>query len=84
MTTLGIIQIIYLAINIIGLIASLCIFSKSEELPIISKLFDFIAGRLGRVALVIASILIISLFLPAIFCTAVFAAFLIFYGSHSD
>ena len=78
MTTLGIIQIIYLSINIIGLIASFIVSLFNGGFDCFLTLLDVIKRRLGVVTLIIFNILFITLFLPMISIIGAFIIFLVF------
>jgi hypothetical protein len=80
MTTLGIIQIIYLAINVIGLVVSFGTFFTSNE-SIVAKLFNFINKYCGKIITFLVGILFILLYMPVIAINAIFTAFLILCGT---
>ena len=81
MTTLGIIQIIYLAINAVGLVISLRAYFTSSAFPII-KVLGFIERYCGKLIALCASILFILLYIPVIAFNAIFVMFLILCGSY--
>jgi len=85
MTFLAIIQIIYLAINLFGLGVSIYfICGTTDDFPIVSKLFSFIARHFGKVAFIITGILLTILFLPTIALTAAFITFMWLWGTYWD
>lgn len=66
MTSLAIIQIIYLALNIIGTIVGLIWLCTSIDLPFIEKLLEGSSKRWMQIMLSIFEILLVILFMPAI------------------
>jgi hypothetical protein len=78
-----IMQIIYLAINLIGTGGCLAFISSSDDFPFVADFFSFIGRRLGNVGLAIISTIVIALFIPTISFMAIVFAFLMLWGEHS-
>lgn len=81
MTTLGIIQIIYLIINILGLVGSVIAFCCEFGFEPIFRLSNLVSEHLGTTISVIFNILLVLLFLPVITITAAFILVVALSGS---
>ncbi len=81
MTALGIIQIIYLVINAVGLVSSLRAYFTSSELLTI-KFLNFTEKYCGKLIALCVSVLFILLYIPVIVINAIFITFLIICGSY--
>lgn len=79
-----VLQIIYLAINVIGIITSLIYFTAEAECPIFSNLFTFIHKHFKNIGVVVFSILLIILLLPTITFMSAVLAFTVIYGTYTD
>lgn len=84
MTTLGIIQIIYLALNILGTVGCFITLFADFSFEFILIFFDFIKKRLGTVVTLIICSLIILIFIPTITMVSVFLTFLLIFGYYAD
>lgn len=84
MTTLGIIQIIYLALNILGTVGCFITLFADFSFEFILIFFDFIKKRLGTVVTIIICSLIILIFIPTITMVSVFLTFLLIFGYYAD
>jgi hypothetical protein len=72
-----IVLISYAILNFLGWLVSIIAFCTADEFPVIPKLFSFIEYYLGKIALILASIVFIALFLPAIIINAILVSFLL-------
>lgn len=80
---MAVLQIVYLAINIVGVVLSLAFFISDTDCSLVSTVFTFVGNRLGNIPLAIISILLIALFIPTLaFMTAVMA-FIMLYGTYA-
>lgn len=82
MTPLAIIQIIYLAINVVGTVVGLVWLWTAFESPLIDK---FLAGSSKRWVQVVLSIfesMLLVLFIPAITVLTLFSLFFVVVGSN--
>ena len=79
-----VLQIIYLAINIVGIIAGLIYFVSGAECSIFSDLFTFIRKHFKKVGVIITAILIIGLLLPTIAFMSAVLAFVMLYGTYAE
>ena len=77
-------QIIYLTINIIGVIASLIWFIGEIDYPVISNIFTALSRHLGNIGLTIIGTLLIILFIPTISLMSVIMAFIMLVGTYSN
>ena len=59
---MAVIQIIYLAINLIGIGIGIAYISCSDDFPFIADFFSSISKRLGNIGLAITSTIFIALF----------------------
>lgn len=81
---MAVLQIIYLAINIVGIIAGLIYFVSSAECSIFSDLFTFIRKYFKKVGVIITAILLICLLLPTITFMSALIAFVTLYGTYVE
>lgn len=81
---MAILQIIYLAINVVGIIAGLIYFISSAEYVIFSNIFTFVYKYFKNVGLAVVIILLILLLLPTIAVMSAIITFTAVYGSYSD
>lgn len=81
---MAVLQIIYLAINIVGIIAGLIYFVSSAECSIFSDLFTFIRKYFKKVGVIITAILLICLLLPTITFMSALIAFVTLYGIYTE
>jgi len=81
---MAVLQIIYLAINIVGIIAGLIYFVSGAEVAIFSDLFTFIRKYFKKVGVIITAILLISLLLPTIAFMSAVIAFVLLYGTYAE
>ena len=81
---MAVLQIIYLAINVIGIVAGLIYFIRDTECYIFSDLFSAIHKRFKNVGLCFITLLLIALFIPAIAFLSAAILFITSYGTYSD
>ncbi len=81
---MAVLQIIYLAINVIGTIAGIIYFVSSAECDLFSNIFTFVHKYFKNVGLAIATILFVLLLLPTLTVMSVITTFIAVYGNYSD
>jgi hypothetical protein len=84
MTPLAIIQIIYLAINVIGTVVGLVWLCTAFEFPLIERLFAGSFKRWAQVVLSIFEIILLVLFIPAITVLSLTSLFFVIVGSNFE
>jgi ABC-type multidrug transport system permease subunit len=82
MTSLAIIQIIYLAINVIGTAIGLVWLWTAFEFSLVERLLAGSSKRWAQVVLSIIEILLVALFIPAITILALISLFFVIVGSN--
>ncbi len=82
MTPLAIIQILYLAINGIGIAVGLIWFCTAFHIPFIEKLLAGSSKRWMQVVLSIFEILLIALFIPAITVLTIVSMLFVIIGTN--
>ena len=80
---MAVIQIIYLAINLIGIGIGIAYIYCSDDFTFVADFFSFMSKRLGNIGLAITSTIFIALFIPAISFMAVLFAFIMIWGEYS-
>lgn len=84
MTIMAYLQIIYLAINLVGIIVNLVFIAcEGADSPSVSTIFSFISKYFGNIVLAIISILLIILFLPTLTIVSALFAFTSIWGAYS-
>ena len=81
---MAILQISYLAINVVGIIAGLIYFITEAECNIFSNIFTFVHKYFKNVGLAIVTILFILLLLPTLTVMSAIITFTAVYGGYSD
>jgi hypothetical protein len=81
---MAVLQIIYLAINVVGIVAGLIYFVTAADCNIFSNIFTFVHKYLKNIVLAIIAILFILLLLPAIAILSAIITFTTIYGAYSD
>ena len=81
---MAIFQIIYLAINIIGTLASLVWFIGEIDCPIISTLFDAVSKCCGNLGVTLVGILLVLLFIPTISFMTILGLLIMLIGTCFD
>ena len=84
MTPLAIIQIIYLAINVIGTVVGLVWLWTAFEFPVIERLLAGSSKRWAQVVLSIFEIMLLVLFIPAITVLTLTSWFFVIVGSNFE
>jgi Na+-transporting NADH:ubiquinone oxidoreductase subunit NqrB len=79
-----VLQIIYLAVNLVGIGAGLIYFVSGAECSIFSDLFTFIRKYFKKVGVIITAILLIGLLLPTITFMSALIAFVMLYGTYAE
>jgi hypothetical protein len=82
MTPLAIIQIIYLAINVIGTVVGLVWLWNVFEFPLVERLLAGSSKRWAQVVLSIFEIMLLVLFIPAITILTLISLFFVIVGSN--
>ena len=81
---MAVLQIIYLAINVIGIVVGLIYFASAAECTIFSNIFTFIHKYFKNIGVAIIAFLIILLMLPALAVVSAVISFTAIYGTYSD
>ena len=81
---MAVLQIIYLAINIVGIIAGLIYFISSAECSLCSDLFTFVRKYFKKVGVVIVALLLIGLLLPTITFMSALIALVTLCGTYME
>ena len=81
---MAILQIIYLAINVISIIVALIYYIGEAETTIFSDLFTFIHKHFKKVGVFITAFVLISILLPTIAFMSALTAFIMIYGTYID
>jgi hypothetical protein len=81
---MAILQIIYLAINVVGIIAGLIYFVSSAECVLFSNIFTFVHKYFKNVGLAIITILFILLLLPTLTVMSAIITFTAVFGGYAD
>ena len=81
---MAVLQIIYLAINIVGIIAGLIYFISGADCSLCSDLFTFVSKYFKKVGVVIVALLLIGLLLPTITFMSALVAFVLLYGTYAE
>ena len=81
---MAVLQIIYLAINVVGIVAGLVYFVTAADCDIFSNIFTFVHKYLKNIGLVIVTVLLILLLLPTITVLSAIITFTTTYGAYSD
>jgi hypothetical protein len=84
MTPLAIIQIIYLAINVIGTVVGLVWFCTAFDFPFVDRLLAGSSKRWAQVVLSIFETMLLVLFIPAITALALISLFFVIIGSNFE
>lgn len=82
MTPLAIIQIIYLAINVIGTVVGFVWLWTAFDFPLVDRLLAGSSKRWVQVVLSIFEIMLLVLFIPAITVLTLFSLFFVVVGSN--
>ena len=82
MTPLAIIQIIYLAINVIGTVVGLVWLWTAFDFPFVERLLAGSSKRWAQVVLSIFETMLLVLFIPAITALALISLFFVIIGSN--
>lgn len=82
MTPLAIIQIIYLAINVIGIVVGFVWLWTAFDFPLVDRLLAGSSKRWVQVVLSIFEIMLLVLFIPAITVLTLFSLFFVVVGSN--
>lgn len=81
---MAVLQIIYLAINVIGIVAGSIYFVTAADCNIFSNIFTFVHKYLKNIGLVIVTVLLILLLLPTIAVLSAIITFITVYIAYSD
>ena len=84
MTPLAIIQIIYLAINVIGTVVGFVWLWTAFDLPLVDRLLAGSSKRWAQVVLSIFEIMLLVLFIPAITVLTLISLFFVIVGSNFE
>ena len=76
-------QIIYLVLNLVGLIVGLAVFTVLDELPFISRFFSFVSNKLGNIPLALAIIFTVVFFIPALSIITAIITMTMLWGEYS-
>ena len=82
MTSLAIIQIIYLAINVIGTVVGLVWLWTAFDFPLVERLLAGSSKRWAQVVLSVFETMLLMLFIPAITVIALTSLFFVIIGSN--
>jgi hypothetical protein len=82
MTSLAIIQIIYLAINVIGTVVGFVWLWTAFDFPLVERLLAGSSKRWAQVVLSIFETMLLMLFIPAITVLALTSLFFVIIGSN--
>ena len=84
MSIMAYLQIIYLVLNLIGIIVNIVFIAcEGADCDIVSTVFSFISKYFGNVILAILGVLLIILFLPTLAVVAAIFAFISLWGAYS-
>ena len=78
-----ILQIVYVAINVVALIFGLIWLLGAQEPKISAYIFSIIRKCLGKVGVILASFILVILTIPAISVLAVIIAFITLIGAYT-
>ena len=81
---MAVLQIIYLTINVIGIVAGLIYFVTAADCNIFSNIFTFVHKYLKNIGLAIVTVLLILLLLPTITVLSAIITFITVYVAYSD
>ena len=81
---MAVLQIIYFAINVVGIVAGLIYFVTAADCNIFSNVFTFVHRYLKNIGLAIVTVLLILLLLPTIAVLSAIITFTTVYGAYSD
>lgn len=84
MTLMAFLQIVYLVINLIGIILSVVTSFNSESFPLVPQLFSFSKKHFGKIPTVIFGLIFIAMFIPALTFNAVAAVLIMLCGACAD
>jgi hypothetical protein len=84
MTSLAIIQIIYLAINVIGTGVGLVWLWTAFDFPLVERLLAGSSKRWAQVVLSIFEVMLLVLFIPAITVLTLISLFFVIIGSNFE